>query len=398
MDTATVSAILHALEATEANLEKLERVWSAMVEKIPQGIAFGADAEYDECSRLYTDITGSLPAIDGWTIPNSTMDLDAIAQNRLDAQEIGEIEAAVSTENSVQQPSRDIAEYKYRLRKKRRELVRDLVEELVREFDAQLATLLSLRRVEARADNPAPGDLVEGLRLALGRIDMLLGSLVKRPERWGDLKRHLSFGLWCDVADIERLDWPNVRPVLLGGLYAPNEPLPMPVADLGSLQTLPKDSPVPNALRFDLLGADDFERLLFVLVSSEQGYENPQLLMQTNAPDRGRDVSVERVISDSLGGTRRERVIIQCKNWRDKTVGVAELATLKEQVKLWEPPRISVLVIATTGRFSADAVSAVERHNAADSALRVEMWPDSHLELLLSRRPALIAEFGLRLP
>ena len=51
---------------------------------------------------------------------------------------------------------------------------------------------------------------------------------------------------------------------------------------------------------------------------------------------------------------------------------------------------------ATSGRFTADAVALIEKQNQSDSALRIEMWAESHLERLLASRPALIAEFSLR--
>ena len=63
---------------------------------------------------------------------------------------------------------------------------------------------------------------------------------------------------------------------------------------------------------------------------------------------------------------------------------------------LWEPPRVDVLIIATTGRFATDAVDLIEKHNTSNVALRIEMWPDSHLERLLARHPELIATFHLR--
>lgn len=113
-------------------------------------------------------------------------------------------------------------------------------------------------------------------------------------------------------------------------------------------------------------------------------------------PDRGRDLSVYRVYADPLGGTLRQRVIIQCKHWQSRSVAPANIAALKEQMKLWEPPRVDIHVIATSGRFTSDAVAIVEKHNQSDSALRIEMWPESHLERLLASRPAIIAEFGLR--
>ena len=63
---------------------------------------------------------------------------------------------------------------------------------------------------------------------------------------------------------------------------------------------------------------------------------------------------------------------------------------------LWEPPRVDVLVIAASGHFTKDAVQWIEKHNQEDKALRIEMWPESHLESLLVKRSDLIAEYGLR--
>jgi len=128
----------------------------------------------------------------------------------------------------------------------------------------------------------------------------------------------------------------------------------------------------------------------------EDNYENHEWLMKTNAADRGRDLSVTRITKDTLSGTTRSRVIFQCRHRPDASVSVSDIATLKEQMALWGDPRVNVLVIATTGRFTADGVAAIEKHNASDSALKIEMWPESHLERLLASRPALIAEFALR--
>jgi hypothetical protein len=65
-------------------------------------------------------------------------------------------------------------------------------------------------------------------------------------------------------------------------------------------------------------------------------------------------------------------------------------------MELWQPPRVDGLYIATSGRFTADAISLIERHNQEDRALHISMWPDSHLEMLLAARPHLIAQFRLR--
>ena len=179
-------------------------------------------------------------------------------------------------------------------------------------------------------------------------------------------------------------------------MYGGKEPVPVEIEDLGSLVSAKPKGPVATKLKWEALTDEEFERLIFVLISSESGYENPEWLMKTNAPDRGRDLSVYRVYTDPLGGTLRQRVIIQCKHWQSKSIGPADISVLKEQMKLWEPPRVDIHVIATSGRFTSDAVAIIEKHNQSDSALRIEMWPESHLERLLASRPAIIAEFGLR--
>jgi hypothetical protein len=199
-----------------------------------------------------------------------------------------------------------------------------------------------------------------------------------------------------DLHDIIEHDWPSVKAGLRKSLYGEKEPVPVEVEDLGALVSKRPRGPVATKLQWNRLSDEDFERLVFALISSAHEYENPEWLMKTNAPDRGRDLSVYRVHTDPLGGTIRQRVIIQCKHWQTKSVGPAEIAVLREQMTMWEPPRVDVHIIATSGRFTSDAVAIIEKHNQSDSALRIEMWPESHLERVLASRPAIIAEFSLR--
>lgn len=184
--------------------------------------------------------------------------------------------------------------------------------------------------------------------------------------------------------------------MLESSLYGVDEPILVGVADLQELASPQPHVPVPTALNWQRLPADEFERLIFSLLTGDAAYENVLWVMNTTATDRGRDLSAFRVFSDALSGSRRERLIVQCKHWMARSIGVSDVATVKEQLKLWEPPRIDVLVMATSGRFSADAVQYIERQNQSESALRIEMWPSTHLELLLAARPALIGEFNLR--
>jgi hypothetical protein len=282
--------------------------------------------------------------------------------------------------------------------KKRRQLIRDAlsdtmaqVDDLLRELQARHPLSPDIEKGQT-VDDPK----FEALKRHVQEIDALLGSGLRRPERWGDLQRHLYFGLVGDLVDILNVDWPKVKAGLSAGLYDENEPVPVDVEDLGQLASSRPTGSIATRLKWELLDAEGFERLLFALIARTQGYENPAWLMKTNAPDRGRDLSVTRVIGDQLGGVMRSRVIIQCKHWLSRSINVADVAELKEQMKIWEPPRVDVLVVATSGRFSSDAVLAIERHNNEDRALRIEMWAESHLERLLAERPSIVAEFRLR--
>ena len=396
MTDSPMNEALRHFEAAEANLVKIERVLARIETAIPQGIAFGDNPEYEDLCRSFDALLASLPRIDQWKPEIVLLDLDEIAQWRLDALEVGEIECTVSVERHIGEPSRLLREYRYRFNQKRRELIRDSLIELIDAIDANLRELSKLHKLDTQSNERVEDSHFDDLENNVAQINTLLGSSVLRPRRWSDLERHLTFGSVADLYDIVELDWPSVKAGLRKSLYGEEEPVPVEIEDLGTLVSDKPRGPVATELRWKHLTDEYFERLIFVLISSVQGYENPEWLTKTNAPDRGRDLSVFRVLTDPLAGTIRQRVIIQCKHWTSKSVGVSEIATLREQMKMWEPPRVDVHVIATSGRFTSDAVAIIEKQNQSDSALRIEMWPESHLERLLASRPAIIAEFSLR--
>jgi Restriction endonuclease len=391
-----INSALRQFEATEANLAKLERLWSEISKLTPSGLQFGSDPTYEECVRAFKDVLAALPSIDGWKPESVPMDLNSIGQNRLDAKEVGEISAEIAIEQEIEAPGREIAEYRHRLNKKRRQLIRSVMSDRIADIDE---TLRSLNKIVPKKPNPArkvKSPAWEKLKDQIQEIETLLGSGAPRPARWSDLRRHLHFGAIQDLMDIARLDWPDVKTGLTKGLFDHDEPIPVEVADLGTLAAAQPKGKVVTKLKWESLSDEDFERLVFSLISDAPGYENPEWLTHTNAPDRGRDLSVTRVITDPLSGAMRSRILIQCRNWLTKSIAPGDVATLKEQIATWEPPKVDVLIIATTGRFTSDAVAAIEKHNAGDRALKIEMWPETHLEKLLAERPALIAEFGLR--
>jgi len=396
MEESSLNSALRHFEATEANLVRAEQLLESLLVKIPKGIAFVEDVEFESDRRHFVELIQSLPKLDGWKPEIYVMELDEVAQIRLDTQDLTDFETIVRIERQISEPSRQLREYRYRFTQKRRLLVRDALLELVASTDALLRNLN--RHIETDAPSNEHVDDVDfdALEENIAQIGTLLGSSMQKPSRWGDLHRHLHFRMLGDLSDIIRHDWPSVKSGLQKAMYGEKEPMPVGVEDLGALVSARPRGTVATKLQWAKLTDEDFERLLFILISGESGYENPEWLMKTNAPDRGRDLSVVRVHYDRLAGCIRQRVIIQCKHWQSRSVCPADISALREQMKLWEPPRVDVHVIATSGRFSADAVSLVEKMNLADSALRIEIWPESHLERLLASRPVIIAEFDLR--
>lgn len=399
MSNMDLERALEQFDTVEANLRRLEAVWHEINQLIPQGIAFfggSLDPEqqrHRELLRAYHAIVVALPAIGDYRIENEPWDLNEIAQARLDANEVGDFEAKVYVEEKLDVPGREIGEYRAKLIQARRELVRDHLVRLIAEVDP-LLTRLTVRVPSDREQ--IKDDDWDKLVETLSQIERLTGGMVPRKGRWKDMRRHLRIGQGVDLHDIARLDWPSVRAEIEANLYSELEPLPVEIADLATLVQAKPSGPVTTKLNWGAITDDEFERLLFNIVADASDYTNPQWLMRTNAPDRGRDVSVERVSSDTLSGTKNQRVIIQAKHWLSKSVAAPAVAEALAQVALWEPPRVHVLVIATSGRFTADAVAWIEKHNDAGKQPQIEMWPESHLELLLAQRPHLVAGFKLR--
>jgi hypothetical protein len=228
------------------------------------------------------------------------------------------------------------------------------------------------------------------------QLDRLVGNAVPGHARWGDFRRHLYFAASNDLRDIVEMDWPSVRTEVERSMYTDREPVPVRTDDLGELARARPTGPVSTRLAWERLSDDDFERLIFEIIRQTPGYENANWLMKTHAPDRGRDLQVERVVNDPLSGTRRYRVIVQCKHWLTKSIGGKDLIECVETVKIWEPPPVDELIIATSGRFSSDAVTLAEKRNHERRVPSVQLWPESHLEGLLARRPSLVTAFGLR--
>ncbi|WP_069789344.1 restriction endonuclease [Cyanobacterium sp. IPPAS B-1200] len=391
---------LRKFEAVEANLSKLEKCWNTLEKQIARGIIFEINPVYEDACRSYKNLLGGLPLINGWQPTTLPLELDDIAQSHSHALKVGEVSIEIEVSSRVEKLGKELRKYRFLFDQKRRQLVQNIIIQTFNEIDHLLDQLQVIFPIDEaslecrrKIDHPSWRKIREKVR----QIDVLLGSSISRPPRWSDMERHLYYAESHDLRDIVYTDWPSVKAGLTQSLYASNEPIPLQVEeDLDDLVASKPSGSVLTKLKWEKLSPEDFERLVFNLVSSEQIYENPQWLMCTNAPDRGRDLSVYKVYQDRLSGISRKRVIIQCKHWLSRSVSKNDFSMLKEEVKLWEPPRIDILVIATTGRFTADAISLIEKHNQSDSAMVIEMWAESNLERVLASNPAVVAEFGLR--
>lgn len=294
------------MDRAAANLGKLEGIWNRAMSFVPKGPARGSPPEYDDLCRAWNDLLPGLPPIDGWTITDALPDIDELGQDYIDYFDIGE--PAFSVDEAGEKPAKDLAEYRYRLGRARRRAVQERLEELTALIESSLSRVVASVTRDSR--DQAAGDDVEGVAAAFDEIERLIADTVQRTGRWGDLRRHLRFGEGCDWHDIHDHDWPTVRVDIEAAAWSESDPLPVPDVDLGKAAAARPTGAATLALPWDRLDDEGFERLLYDLLRVFPDNENVQWLMHTRAPDRGRDISMDRVLRDSAGGVRNERVIV----------------------------------------------------------------------------------------
>lgn len=396
-----LDSALATFDKVAVNLEKLEKIWERARPHVPSGPQVGSIPEYTTLARNWDDLLPGLLPIQGWRITESLPDIDALGQAFIDYGEIGELPRAAWAE--AERPGEELAKYRHLLDRARRRVIAsrltelsDKVSRLIEKVLVGIPTLdewnASPLGPRARVETPE----VEEIEKCLAEIERLLGQTVERTGRWSDLHRHLRFGQVHDWHDISVLDWPSVLSDIEAAKVGETDPIPVPDIDLGELGNGELKGQATTALRWTALDPDGFERLLFDVLRDLEGYQNIDWLMKTNAPDRGRDISLQRVIPDSSGSIRTERVIVQAKHYTSRSVGPSDIQSSLASLSMWEPPVIRSLIIATSSRFSSDAVAIAEKHNENGLRPHIELWADSKLETLLSQRPKLAITHGLR--
>lgn len=389
----TLAAALAQFDRTEANLVKLEGVWDEIAKAIPDDVEFGLDGPeaaslFDRFDRL----VASLPTIDGFAITARPERYDDIAETRFGYWEIGEPLGRMKYDREVEAPGEEIAVYRQRMEAARRRLVSSRVSELVGDVD-RILTETSVADGDGAWTGPDRWSELEG---AVAEIQRLCGAQVPGRARWSELSRHLYFSASNDLSDIVTMDWPSIRAEVEAWIFDGDDPIDIDVDDLGALVATKPTGPVPAAIDWTLLDSEGFERLVFELIRSADGYENATLLMKTNAPDRGRDIGAYRVVKDSLSGSHRSRLMIQCKHWQSKSITPNDLQHCLVSAQLWRDPPVDIVVVATSGRYSADAVAWAEARRSRQEVPQLELWAENDLEHMLSRRPHIAAGFGLR--
>jgi len=219
-------------DTTEANLAKLERIWSEIEDMIPSGTDFGDNPDYDDKCRAFRLVLEAMPSIDGYGIEDHLMPLWEILQARVDATDSGMAEHRMATEETIYRQGKVLREYRFRYIQARKTLIRDAIRELAAGIENLLSRMRNRLDLE-RLDDSVTGKNWTELQVKASQMENLFGSM-KRPDRWDLLLRHLHFAQMCDLRDILTDDWPAVTTSLPRVLYDKDDPLPAEIDDLGN--------------------------------------------------------------------------------------------------------------------------------------------------------------------
>ena len=140
---------LKVLEAVEANLEKLTRLWEEIRQLLPSVGGFvisgvSDEERYRDRARVFKHILQALPAIHGFKLEYSLIDSDDILSTCIDLAELGELTANFSFDREIFKQGELLEDYRFRLGIKRRQLIRQSVPAFIEAMDALLERLIRI--------------------------------------------------------------------------------------------------------------------------------------------------------------------------------------------------------------------------------------------------------------
>jgi hypothetical protein len=141
-DDKDLTDALRAFEAAEANVARLENLWSQIEKEFPTGNVFqAASPEYENRCRSYAAILDAFPTIDGWKPTETPLSLSDVNCHTIGAREVGDVEAQISLHDHLSVPGRELRDYRFRLDQQRRRLVRHIVADHISSIDRAIAGL-----------------------------------------------------------------------------------------------------------------------------------------------------------------------------------------------------------------------------------------------------------------
>lgn len=383
--------LLDYFARTEKNLHQLQTILDRALPMIPNGPEVISSVEYEDLQRQWKAGIAQVPPINGFRITEELPAIEAIGWAFIESAEIGV--TPLSALEAVNLPGRQLAEYRFRFGVAKRRLVKQRVEELVSEVERCITEIAQTANIDSR--EPIIDDRTESVKGAIDEIEILLSDRLSENGRWSDLRRHLGYSESHDWIDIKMQDWPSVKTDIVEAMCISPDPLEVPDLDLGVLAKNPAGTPSTLGFDWSRISYQDFERLLFDLLSSLEGYENVQWLTDVNAPDRGRDIYLDRTLRDASGSCRIEKVIVQAKHYPERSIQPHDILKAISATDSWIGAPVNWVILATSGNFTDTAIDTVHGRNLRGTP-QIETWNRSFLERLLNQHPQLIDDYGLR--
>jgi hypothetical protein len=127
----------------ETNLGRLDAVWKQLKELTPDGVPFEAadTVQYENLRRAFSDLADALPTIGGSGFEARPRAFDNIASEPNRTQYVGNAEAFVDVLRVINEPGEELADYRFRMAKVRKAMIRGRAETLVADIDALLVVL-----------------------------------------------------------------------------------------------------------------------------------------------------------------------------------------------------------------------------------------------------------------